>query len=158
MRVALAGYEKTHGTASMWTRFFTITIFCLLFTFAAFAQSDRGTITGIVTDPSSAAVAGAKIEVRNTDNGNKFDATTNTAGIFTVTSVPSGKYNVTISAPGFKTASETGVEVLLDQTVKLTVALEIGQTSDTVSVVAQVDMLKTDNAELSMNVERRKTQ
>jgi hypothetical protein len=43
--------------------------------------------------------------------------------------VPSGKYNVAISATGFKTASENGVEVLLNQTVKVDVVLQIGQTT-----------------------------
>ena len=60
--------------------------------------------------------------------------------------------SVTVTAAGFKTMKQVGVEVLLDQTAKVEVGLEIGQTSDTVSVSATADILKTDNAELSMNV------
>lgn len=127
-------------------------VFCLLLAIAAFAQSDRGTITGTVTDPSSAAVAGANVEAKNLDNGSIYKATTTTAGSFTITSVPVGRYNVAVSATGFKVASQTGVAVLLDQTVKLEVALEIGQVTETVSVTATADVLKTDNAEVSMNV------
>src|ERR1035438_1142848 len=126
--------------------------FCLFLTMAAFAQSDRGTITGTVTDPSSAAIVGAKVEVKNQDTGNTFDAITTQTGSFTIPSVPSGKYNVAISAPGFKTADESGVEVLLNQTVKVDVVLQIGQATETISVAATADMLKTDNAEQSMNV------
>ena len=73
MRVALAGRDTTKGTVSRWTLFLTLTISCLLFTFSAFAQSDRGTITGTVSDPSAAAVAGAKVEVRNLDNGSVYN-------------------------------------------------------------------------------------
>jgi Carboxypeptidase regulatory-like domain/TonB dependent receptor len=152
MRFALAEDDAIKRTASQWTRFLTLAISCLLFTFTAFAQSDRGTIGGTVTDPSGAAVAGAKVEVRNLENGNVFNATTTSTGAYTIPSVPSGKYTVTISAPGFKAANEEGVDVLLDHTIKVDVALEVGQISDTVSVVATAELLKTDNAEISMNV------
>src|ERR1035441_6017901 len=150
MRKALV--ESIGGTASTWTRFLSITICCLLLSVAAFAQSDRGTITGTVTDPSSAAVAGAKVEAKNVDNGVVYRATTTTSGGFTIPSLPSGKYELAVAATGFKTANESGVEVLLDQTVKVDVGLQIGQTSETVSVVATAELLKTDNAEISMNV------
>jgi hypothetical protein len=152
MRSALAEGYVIKGAASKWTRFFILAISCLLFTLAAFAQSDRGIISGTVTDPSGGAVAGAKVEVRNLDNGNIFNATTTSVGTFSIPSVPAGKYTVTVSSAGFKTAKEIGVDVLLDQTSKIDVPLEIGQTSDTVSVAASVELLKTDNAELSMNV------
>ena len=87
-----------------------------------------GSITGTVTDPSSAAIGGAKVEVKNLDNGSTFNAVTTQPGSFTIPSVPSGKYNLTISAPGFKTASETGVEVASEiRLSKVDVALQIGQ-------------------------------
>jgi hypothetical protein len=150
MRLALAG-GATSGCASKFPKFFAAAICCLLTT-AAFAQSDRGTISGTVTDPSGAVVAGAKIEIQNLTNGSRFQAATTNAGAFTVPSVPTGKYVVTVVAAGFKTAKQEGVEVLLDQTANLEVHLEIGQASETVSVVSSAEILKTDNAELSMNV------
>ena len=142
-------YAGICGTVSKWTRLMSIT---MLLSASLVAQSDRGTITGSVNDPSSASVAGAKVEAKNVDNGSIYNATTTNTGAFTITSVPSGKYNVTISATGFKTSVQAGVEVLLDQTVKLEVALQIGQATETVSVVATAELLKTDNAEISMNV------
>ncbi|MGA7234641.1 MAG: carboxypeptidase-like regulatory domain-containing protein, partial [Bryobacteraceae bacterium] len=137
-------------------RAFALAISCSIFIFSAYAQSDRGTITGSVTDPSSAVVAGAKVEVRNLDNGSIYKAASTNTGGFTITSVPSGKYSVTVTAAGFKTATETGIEVLLDQTVKIDLTLQVGQISDTVTVTASAEMLKTDNAEQSMNVSGQK--
>jgi hypothetical protein len=127
-------------------------VFCLFLTLAAFAQSDRGTLTGTVTDSSSAVVVGAVVGVRNANTGSAFSTTTNGTGAFTVPALPSGKYTVTVSAPGFKTSTTSGVDVLLNQTLKLDVSLEIGQTSETVTVTAATDLLKTDNAEQSMNI------
>ena len=137
----------------MQKRIFVGALLCLLaLSTALVAQTDRGTITGTVTDPSSAAVSGAKVQARNLDNGSTFDATTTDTGGFTISSVPSGKYSVIVSASGFKTANETGVQVLLDQAVKVDVKLQLGQTTETINVTAEVEVLKVDNAEQSMNV------
>src|ERR1039458_2100003 len=149
MRNVLVDHTAICEAASRWTRLMSLTI---LLTASLVAQSDRGTITGTVTDPSSAAVAGAKVEAKNVDNGVVYRSTTTTAGGFTIPSLPSGKYDLAVTATGFKTANESGVEVLLDQTVKVDVGLQIGQTSESVSVVATAELLKTDNAEISMNV------
>jgi hypothetical protein len=119
---------------------------------ALFAQTDRGTIAGTVTDPSSAAVANAKVEVTSTATGSTFNTTTSDAGTFTIPQVPSGRYDVAVTAPGFKVANQLGVQVSLDQTSKITVVLQIGQATESISVSATVDVLKTDNAEQSMNV------
>ncbi|MGD0870738.1 MAG: TonB-dependent receptor [Bryobacteraceae bacterium] len=124
----------------------------MLLSVAAFAQSDRGTITGSVIDPSSAAVVGAKVVVKNVETGSTFDATTTTSGDFTIPSVPSGKYDVSVTAPGFKTANQNGIQVLLDQTIKIPIVLQVGQTTDAITVTAEAEMLKTANAEISMNV------
>jgi hypothetical protein len=151
MRVVLVD-KKTKRAASRWTRFSVLVISCFLLTISAFAQSDRGTIGGTVKDPTGAAVVGAKVEVRNVDTGNSFNAVTTSIGEFTIVSVPIGKYTVTVSVPGFKTVKEVGLEVQLDQVARIEIPLEVGQTSDTVNVSATAEILKTDNAELSMDV------
>jgi hypothetical protein len=118
----------------------------------AFAQTDRGTIAGTVTDPSSAVVSGAKVAIRNLDNGSAFNATSSSTGDFSVPSVPSGKYSVSVTAPGFKAWTTTGIDVRLDSTTKVEVKLEVGNATETITVSAAAEVLKTDNAELSMNV------
>jgi hypothetical protein len=133
-------------------RGFLAGIALFLFTTAGLAQNDRGTITGSVTDPSAALIVGAKVQVKNLDTGSTFDSSTTTAGDFTIASVPVGRYSVSISAPGFKTFLQTGVQVMLDQTVKLEVSLQVGQAAETVQVTGDAPLLKTDNAEQSMTV------
>ncbi len=96
MRVSLVENDASQGASSRLMRAFALAISCSIFIFSAYAQSDRGTITGSVTDPSSAVVAGAKVEVRNLDNGSIYKAASTNTGGFTITSVPSGKYSVTV--------------------------------------------------------------
>src|SRR5579863_2505240 len=121
-----------------------------------FAQSDRGTITGTVTDPASAVVPGAKVTARNVDNGATFDSSTTIAGDFTITSLPAGKYQLTVAAAGFKTATRENVEVQVAQTIRVDTALQVGNSSETITVTAEAPLLKTENAEASMNVKGEK--
>ena len=68
-------------------------LLCLfVYSTSAFAQSDKGAITGSVTDASTGVVIGAGVEARNLDNGAVFKATTTETGSFTIGALPSGKY------------------------------------------------------------------
>ena len=127
---------------------------CLVFcSLAGFAQSDKGSITGSVADPAAAAVAGAKIEARNLNNGAVFRAASTNSGSFTIGSLPSGKYTLVVTSPGFRTAKQNNVQVLLDQTVKVDIALQLGATSESVTVTADITpVINSENAEQSMNV------
>src|ERR1039458_6323032 len=99
MRNVLVDHTAICEAASRWTRLMPLTI---LLTASLVAQSERGPIPGRVPDPSSAAVAGAKVEAKNVDNGVVYRAATTTAGGFTIPSLPSGKYELAVTATGFK--------------------------------------------------------
>src|SRR6516164_7717930 len=103
-----------------------ITLSVLLLAVAAFAQSDRGTITGTVIDPASAVVPGAKITAKNVDNGATFEATATVTGDFTLVSLPAGKYVLTVEAPGFKRLTRENIDVQVAQTLRVDLALQVG--------------------------------
>jgi hypothetical protein len=129
-----------------------ITLSVLLLAVAAFAQSDRGTITGTVIDPASAVVPGAKITAKNVDNGATFEATATVTGDFTLVSLPAGKYVLTVEAPGFKRLTRENIDVQVAQTQRVDLALQVGAATESVTVSAEVPLLRTENAEQSMNV------
>ena len=128
------------------------TILVLLFSVAVFAQSDRGTITGTVTDPASAVVPGAKVVARNLENGATFETNTTATGDFTLTSLPAGNYEVNVEAAGFKKLSRPGVGVEVAQTLRVDLTLQVGASTETITVTAEAPLLRTENAEQSMNV------
>ena len=68
-----------------------LNVFCLcaLLVGGAFAQGDRGTITGTVTDPSGAVIVGAKVIAENSETHNIMETTTTSTGNFTLAQVPS---------------------------------------------------------------------
>jgi hypothetical protein len=117
------------------------------------AQSDRGTITGTVADSTGAVVPGATVVVTNTGTQAKLTTETTFTGNFTMASVPAGIYEVAVSAPGFSRSVQQGVQVQVALTVRLDVVLKVGATTESVTVTGEAPMLRTENAEQSMNVQ-----
>jgi len=118
----------------------------------ALAQSDRGTITGTVQDPAGAVVANAPVEAKNTASGTTFSAASSGTGNYTIAQLPVGTYEISVSAPGFKKAIRTGVEVSALTTFRVDFTLQVGATSESITITEQTPLLKTESGELSHNV------
>src|SRR5258708_5362891 len=110
----------------------TMTGFACLFLFclAASAQSDRGTITGTIYDPAGAVVAGAMVEARNVETGVAYEVASTNTGNFTLSQLPAGTYQLTVTVPGFKKSVRQNVPVQVAGTQRLDVTLEVGANSD----------------------------
>ena len=125
----------------------------LLFVFSAplFAQS-RGTITGTVSDPAGGAIANASIEARNVDSGATYPVASSATGNYTISELPEGTYELTVTAPGFKKFVRGGLAVTVAQILRIDAVLEVGSASESVTVTAESPLLKTETGELSENV------
>src|SRR5215470_4650626 len=86
---------------------------------AAVAQSDRGTITGTISDPAGAVIASASIEARNTDTGAVYQAASSATGNYTIAQLPVGNYELTVAVPGFKKLARPGLIVQAAQTIRV---------------------------------------
>jgi Carboxypeptidase regulatory-like domain len=93
------------------------------------AQSIYGTLTGIVSDPSGAVVAGASIKLRDQQSGSQRDTVANGDGYYTFASVPPGAYQLTVVASGFETFKETGIALGGGDKLNVNVNLKVGDTS-----------------------------
>jgi hypothetical protein len=110
------------------------------------AQSDRGTITGTVTDPSGALIVGASVTAINTATGVSTKTVTSSAGDYTIPLLRSGKYDVTIEQAGFKKFVRTSIMLEVGQTVRVDATLQLGQVTQTVEVNAQAALLQQDTS------------
>src|SRR5215469_15156816 len=108
----------------------------------SFAQSDRGTITGTV--PAGAVGASAAIEVRNSETGALYQVRTSATGNYVV-QVPTGTYQVSAMAPGFKQYLRPNIVVPVEQTLRIDVTLEFGAATETVTVNEEAPLLKTES-------------
>ena len=130
-----------------------LSVVCLFVSaLVALGQSDRGSITGAVTDPAGAAIATAKIEARNVDNGSVFQAGTSTTGNYTLSQLPTGNYELTVTVSGFKKFIQQNIVVPVEQVVRVDVTLQVGNVSEAVTVTDAAPLLKTESGELSHNV------
>ena len=129
-------------------------LFAAIFLFAglAFAQTDRGSITGTVSDPAGAVVANASIASRNTATDQVFIATSTETGNYTVAQLPPGSYELTVDVQGFKKYIRQGLTLAPTQVMRIDVALEVGSNTESVTVTAEATLLKTEGGEVAQTV------
>ena len=123
---------------------------------ALLAQVDRGSIVGIVTDPAGARVSGAQVTVTNLAANQSASVTTDTNGEYTANLLRIGVYSVTVEKPGFQRAVQSSVDVGVNQTVRVDIALQIGSATESVQVTAAPPLLETESSSLgTIETERR---
>jgi len=118
---------------------------------AVFAQ-DRGTITGTLTDPAGAVVASASVEAKNQETGLAYQGATTSTGNYTIVQLPVGVYEVSATVPGFKKYVRTGITVEVAQTLRIDIALEVGGSTESITVQADAPLLRTESGDISHQV------
>lgn len=118
----------------------------LLIAVFAFAQEFRSTLSGTITDPTGAAVPGAKVIATETSTGAKSEASTGGNGEFTLPFLAPGTYSLTAEAQGFKKYTQTGINIGTNQRIAQDITLQLGSQTETVTVEADVALLSTATA------------
>src|SRR5437867_7129407 len=131
--------------------------FCFRFTFsllflAAFlmlpvhAQEYRGSINGTLTDPSGTPIPGVTVTVTSLERNVSFSSATSVEGTYVVSFLQPGHYRVEAQLPGFKRYVRSGIELRVNDKLRVDIQLELGEVSDTVTVSGQAQMLDVDTA------------
>ena len=131
---------------------------CALLEGVAFGQINRANLNGTVTDPSGASVPNAQVKVAEPSTGFTRQTTTGTSGIFSITSLPNGSYDLTVTENGFKTYQEKGIELSVGQTRTVNVQLQIGTPATTVEVKASAQALDSNNAEIATVIQSKQVE
>lgn len=109
-------------------------------------QSYGASIRGVVTDPSGGVIPNAKVVARDLVNGFMYSAPTNNLGFYTLPNLPPSTYELSITAPGFKTFVPPGITLAVAQNATVNAELEVGSTSQTMTVKAQAPLLQAQDA------------
>ena len=112
----------------------TMILLCPLGTL--WAQADRGTVTGTITDASGAVVTGVKVTATNIGTNTRYSAISNDHGEYSVLNLPIGSYTVTFDKSGFKTLNQNGVQILANHTADVDAHLTVGSVVQSVQVTA----------------------
>src|SRR6185312_13143906 len=124
-----------------------------VFALSIFAQSDRGTITGTISDPAGAVIAGAQIEAKHVDSGTVYNVASTGTGSFTLAQLPIGTYELTVTVTGFKKFVRQNITVQVATTTRVDVTLQVGATTESITVSDSTPLLKTESGEVSHNFE-----
>ncbi len=131
-----------------WTRLALVLVGMVLPAVLALAQTNEGAIAGNVFDPSGAVVANAKIVAREKNTGSTYETVSSSAGAYRFPNLKIGTYDVTATAPGFKSAILTGVAVQTATTSALDIRMQTGTVTENVTVVADVPTIQTESADV----------
>lgn len=117
------------------------------------AQTITGSVRGLVTDPSGAAVVGAGIDAANVATGVTTHTTSDSAGLYNIQFLTIGSYTVTARASGFSTTTAGPFVLEIDQIAKINLKLQVGRSATTVAVMSDAaPLLNTENATLGTSI------
>ena len=131
---------------------FALLVTTVLFSSSAIAQITSATLRGTVKDPSGAVVSKAKVTLISQRTQAERETNSSSDGTYTFSAVEPGLYTLKVEAGGFKSLTQTGVSLSPSDIRALDLALEVGQTTETVTVSGTVEEIKTDTGEKSNTI------
>jgi hypothetical protein len=120
------------------------------------AQTDTGAITGVVSDNSGGVISAAAVKITNEGTNIRTEVSTNAQGYYFAPNLRPGVYTVSIVHPGFKLTMHSGVTLQVGQTARVDLALELGEVSESVKVVAEASALETETSDRGSVIDGRK--
>src|SRR5690348_8287895 len=121
----------------------TLTLFAAL---SARAQVVTATLTGIISDPSGATVAGAKVKAVNTGTNLSREAVSDAAGVYTIPALAPGEYRIEVEQAGFKRQVLPGIVLQVAQEARVNVPLQVGEVSESVTVASAAPLVNSENS------------
>lgn len=118
----------------------------------SFAQDVNASLSGTVTDPTGAAIPGAKLTLTNEATSFQSAFVSDETGSYSFRNLTPGKYTLSVSAAGFKTQDQKGIELAVNQAARIDVHLPVGQTGETVTVTSDASLINYENPTLEGGV------
>jgi len=133
-------------------RFCLVALCITMLGLTAIAQVQNGDFSGTVTDPSNAAVPGAKVIITNRATNLSVTVTTNQSGVYIAKELPPGVYAITVEASGFKTFTHVGVTLDAGSIARVDAKMVLGQAREIVEVTGEAAAVNTEQSQLSTTI------
>lgn len=134
----------------------TATIALFLASAIAFAQENRATIVGTVTDPQGGVIPNATVKATNVETNSVTTTTSNESGLYTLPFLPIGKYQISATASGLKTSLRDNIELRVGDRIQLDFKMEVGAVSETITISSQAPLLETATASRGQVIDEEK--
>ena len=118
-------------------------------------QEVTASITGRITDSSSAVVPGAKVTATNTAQGAVWTTESNNDGAYGFPRLPVGTYNIKVEKGGFQITQQSNILLVLNQTARMDFSLQVGNVAQSVEVPSAPPLLKTDSTQIDTTLDAR---
>lgn len=128
----------------------------VFFATGLFSQTTSTEVLGTVTDPTGALVPGAKVTLLRTSTGQQREAATSPEGNYSFPLIDIGEYTVTVEASGFKTQQKSGLQVQLNQKVRVDFLMEVGATTERIEVSATGVTLRTEDQAVGQVIDNKR--
>jgi hypothetical protein len=142
----------TRGSVPVWMPMLMLILCIMGFAAPAHAQVLYGTLTGIITDPTGAAIPGAVVKAINTATGAERDSTSNGEGTYLFNDLNPGTYQISVSASGFAPLRQDGVSVVTNTAQRINLQVRVGSATQEVTVTNTPPLLQTETADTSYNL------
>ncbi len=137
-----------------------IAIFLSLFAFSlapARAQvTATAQVSGIVTDPTGAAVVNAQVSITETDKSATRSTTTDAGGLYIFAELPVGPYRLEVKAPGFKDYVRSGIVLVVNNNIQVNVAMQVGAINEKVEVSAETSQVETKETSVAAVIDQQR--
>jgi hypothetical protein len=131
-------------------------VLAVIFSPTALRADVTGSILGVVHDSTQGVVAGAHIVATNVQTNFKQETVSGGDGSFRILALPAGVYKLTVTAPGFRTFTETGIEVKVNDQLHFDVTLNVGSVQEHVEIVANAVQVQTESTQLGDVIDSKK--
>src|SRR6202522_413551 len=121
----------------------------------SWSQQITASITGTVEDAGGAAINDATVTARDTERGSSSTTKTTQGGVFNFSNLPIGTYEVKVEAPGFETAVQPPITLVLNETARLGFKMKVGAVTNTVQVTSEAPQLQSDTTQVSTLIDSR---
>lgn len=124
----------------------------LFFAVLAFGQANRASITGTIKDSTGAVIVGVDVTAKNVETNVETAAVSNDDGIYLLPNLPPGTYELTFTKTGFKEVVQPSVTLISTQVAGIDVSMQVGGTTENVTVTAQAPVLDTQSTSIGTNM------
>ncbi len=129
-----------------------LTTSVLLLACSLFGQTNRGTVTGTISDTAGAVIPNVPVVLANTETGAKSETVSTGTGNYSLLQLPVGTYTLTAEKPGFSKYEQTNIQVEVAVTTRVDIVMKVGNATESVTITAESSQLKTESAEQSMTL------
>jgi Carboxypeptidase regulatory-like domain len=119
----------------------------------SFGQNDRATVSGKIVDKTGAVIVNAHVSLTDVDTGARYTGSTNSSGLYNVPGLPVGPYTLEVNQQGFRDYQLTGIVLIAAQVAELNVIMQIGTSSQTVTVTSDAPLLNAETSSVATTLE-----